>query len=380
MTAVAPPDVRRKPSPIRVPAKLKLREAAFADYPQISEVTARCGLRMRDYEEWRHVWCNQPEFPAGWPIGWVLENGAGRVVGSVGNIPLAYELGGRKLRAAASHNWVVDEEYRGYALLLIDEFFNQANVDLFFSTTVNREAVEAYRMFDSPEVPRGNWDRAAFWITNYRGFAESALREKGWKFAAALSFPVGAALRIRDGFSGTRLNATGIEVREETGFDQRFDVFWERLRAKNREILLGTRTREALQWHFENSLRRNETYILTVSEGSRPESSRIVAYSIFYRKDAPEVDLKRVRLVDYQCLNGDRRHLEAMLAKMLTICRRDRVHMLEDVGCTIDAVRAPHVRTLPSWLFYYKANGPLVETLRDPAMWRPSLFDGDSTL
>ena len=174
-------------------AHVALRGAEFSDYPQIAEVTARCGLRIRDYEEWLHVWLNNPEYRHGWPIGWVLENRAGRIVGSVGNIPLRYELGGRSLLASAGRSWVVDEEYRGYAMLLLDEFFNQPGVDLYFNTTVNRHAVEAFRMFDSPEVPRGQWDRSAFWITGYRGFAASALRAKGWKLAAPLSFPAGAA-------------------------------------------------------------------------------------------------------------------------------------------------------------------------------------------
>ena len=54
--------------------------------------------------------------------------------------------------------------------------------------------------------------------------------------------------------------------------------------------------------------------------------------------------------------------------------------MLEDVGCSLPGVRAPHQRTLPSWLFYYKASPALVQQLADPAVWQPSLFDGDSSL
>jgi hypothetical protein len=354
-----------------------LREAEFSDYPQIAEVTARCGLGIRAYEEWLHVWLKNPEYRHGWPIGWVLENRAGRIVGSFGNVPLRYELDGRSLLATASRSWAVEKEYRGYASLLLDEFFNQPGVDLYFNTTVNRHSVEALRTFDSAEVPRGQWDRSAFWITGYRGFAASALRAIGWKLAAPLSFPAGAALRVRDAIAEPRLAKTTIEVREENAFDDRFDAFWDELRTRRPPILLGARTRAALQWHFEYPLRRKQAWVLTVSHGSR-----LIAYSIFYREDQADIGLKRVRLVDRQCLVDSVAvpAPDAMLARMLEICRREGVHMLEDVGCTVDSVRAPHRRALPSWLFYYKASSRLTATLSDPALWRPSLFDGDSTL
>jgi hypothetical protein len=159
----------------------------------------------------------------------------------------------------------------------------------------------------------------------------------GWKLAAPLSFPAGAALRVRDAVAEPRLAKTTIEVREENAFDDRFDAFWDELRTRRPPILLGARTRAALQWHFEYPLRRKQVWVLTVSHGSR-----LIAYSIFYREDQADIGLKRVRLVDRQCLVDSVAvpAPDAMLARMLEICRREGVHMLEDVGCTVDSVRA----------------------------------------
>jgi hypothetical protein len=42
---------------------------------------------------------------------------------------------------------------------------------------------------------------------------------------------------------------------------------------------------------------------------------------------------------------------------------------------------APYRRRLPAWIYVYRANDPgLAESLRDPQVWVPSLFDGDASL
>ena len=370
-------------------SEVKLREASFDDYQSISSLGAQYGLRARSPEEWRHVWLNNPEYRRneGWPIGWVLENENREVVGSIGNVPLACEFRGQRLTTATGRSWVVDTRYRSFATLLLDQFFDQDKVDLFLNTTVNQHAMEAYKCFESPPVPRGDWNRSVFWITHYPGFAQSALEARRSRFSPLLKYPLAASLRLRDALAGNHTGSNGarsnraITVRLEQGFDERFDVFWDALRARNQQLLLGVRTREVLEWHFRFHLQKQQAYILTVSEGDK-----LMAYSVFYRKDKDEYGLKRVRLVDYQSLNDDAGLMAAMLERMLHICRDEKIHMLEDVGCSIDwgqakACPTSHKRVLPSWLYYYKANRPhLVKDLSDAACWRPFLFDGDSSL
>ena len=357
---------------------MKLREATFDDYAAITSLGAQYGLKARTPEEWRHVWLNNPEYRRHehWPIGWVLENDHRELVGSIGNVPLACEFRGQTLTTAAGRSWVVDTRYRSFAIMLLDEFFHQDQVDLFLNTTVNQHAVEAYKCFESPPVPRGDWNRSAYWITHYPGFAESALHARQSRFAPLLKYPLAASLRLKDAAASISARSNrNIDVRVEQSFDERFDVFWDALRARNQELLLSCRSREVLEWHFRFHLEREQAYILTVSEGNK-----LIAYSIFYRKDKDEYGLKRVRLVDYQSLEDGGESRAAMTEQMLRICRKQKIHMLEDVGCSLNGT-APHKRELPSWLYYYKANRPqLVKELSDSACWRPFLFDGDSSL
>jgi hypothetical protein len=291
------------------------------------------------------------------------------------NIPLGYEFEGERVTATTGRGWVVDPDYRAYACLLLDELFQQQDVDLFLNTTVNRHAAEAYRTFDSPPVPAGHWDRSAFWITNYRGFVESFITAKRWKGGSLLAFPAAAALFFRDKLAAPTLTRAKVAVTFETDFDERFDAFWEELRRRNRNVLLAVRTREALQWHFRYHLKKRRLAIATVSD-----RRSLIGYAIFCRKDEEEYGLKRIRFIDYQSLD-DGESLASMLSAMLGRCRQDGIHILEDVGCSTRETVAPHHRKLSSWLFYYKANNSaLAGRLRDPASWRPSLFDGDSSL
>jgi hypothetical protein len=175
---------------------------------------------------------------------------------------------------------------------------------------------------------------------------------------------------------------TGVEVSTCTGFDHRFDIFWEALRDRNPHLLLAVRSRDVLEWHFRYALLKNQLWILTVNNSS----GFLAAYSIFYRQDNPRFGLKRMRLIDFQSLDGNTSLLLPMILTALKRCRQENIHMLEFIGFSpqqADDIEclAPLWRKLPCWLYYYKAaNQVLAENLANPNAWNASCFDGDSSL
>jgi hypothetical protein len=85
-------------------------------------------------------------------------------------------------------------------------------------------------------------------------------------------------------------------------------------------------------------------------------------------------------------LSGDTQLLRPMLAWALRKCRNEGIHMMEAYGfrpdkqSVIDSL-APYRRRLPSWFYFYKTwDKNLGEQLKDPEVWDPSHFDGDSSL
>jgi hypothetical protein len=248
---------------------------------------------------------------------------------------------------------------------------------------VNSLSSKALAAFNLSRVPVGAWDRSAFWITHCRGFATSWVSMKGLPFARFLSYAVSAALVFKNLSARRALSANrnGFDIDFRDGFDDRFDVFWDALKRKNWHVLLAVRSREVLEWHFKFAMLQNRLWVLTATN-----ASGLTGYSIFCRQDNPTIGLKRIRLVDFQVLNGNRAALLPMLSKALKRCREEGIHMLEHIGFCPEIKKvienlAPQQRRLPSWLYYYRAhNQVLAGSLANPMVWNPSCFDGDSSL
>ena len=279
---------------------------------------------------------------------------------------------------------MVDTPYRSYSPLLLATYFQQRNVDLFLSTTVNSQSEAAYSSFQSSRVPVGSWDRTLFWITNYRGFIASYLRKSASSLAEPLSYPLSAGLYVRDQIKQSHLpKDNDIPVLPAASFDDRFQSFWEQLRAQKSKILIADRGLEALDWHFKFALQQSRAWIYTV-EGK----TGLIAYAVFLRYDFPQVGLTRMRLADFQCIvpENSPNILTAMLATATHRCRKESIHMFELVGVTPALEKrlqsaCPHGRPLGSWLSYYKVNNAsLASVLKSREVWEPSLFDGDSSL
>jgi hypothetical protein len=369
----------------------RFRKATFEDYGQIATLESHYGIRARSYEEWTHLWINNPAYQElrDWPIGWVFENDCNEIVGHIANFPLSYEFAGRRLLAASSGDLVVDPRYRIYAFRLLGEFLGQTNVDLFVNTTANANTCKAHEAFRIPKVPVGAWDQTAFWITNYSGFLPIALASKRVPFARGLGTPLSAVMRLRKKFSSSRFKVTRNEFEFSPceDFDNRFEAFWETLRQSRPSSLLATRSRGVLAWHFKYALAGKRLWIITATGSSTVgASSRMVAYAVFARSDNRRLGLKAVRLIDFQVLSERNDLLLPILDWAVQRCEREGIHMMEAFGFAPDkqaviARAAPYKRRLSSWLYFYKANdNQLAERLKDPSVWDPSCFDGDSSL
>jgi len=367
------------------PSQPTLREATFEDYPRIWELESRYGLNPKNYEEWSDLWNRNPAYQQAphWPIGWVCENGDHEIVGSIANIPLIYELDGKLLTVATSRSLVVDSRHRPYSFPLLSQFFRQRNVDLFLNTTVNAKALRLQELFGCARVPAGTWNRSAFWITNYRAFAASFLNTRELSGLPSLSYPLSAGLFLRDALTGRALRRSRNEpdVQFCTQFDEKFDRFWECVRKISPDRLLASHSREVLDWHFGSALNKKRAWVLSVSQ-----EGELLAYAILCRQDNPGLGLERMRLVDFQALPGQTHLLRRILYVAIEKCREDGIHILEALGFSSEKQQiiesmSPHYRDLASWRYFYRANSPqLAARFKNPEVWDPSCFDGDSSL
>jgi hypothetical protein len=366
---------------------VKCRLATLSDYERISALQRRYNLDFRSYEEWSHMWVNNPvcKRAPDLPIGWVLEDNQNQIVGSIGSVPFGFELNGQQLIAGTGASWVTEDRYRAYAPLLLDRFLSQPGVDLHLVVGPNGQAQPTVALH-AERVPVGAWDRAAFWITNYWGFVGSALAKKKYHFRGFLRYPAWTAMVLQHPFRRDRLRAALRKERDHEvttcrAFDDRFDDFWETLRARNPHRLLFTRSRAVLEWHFKHPLARDTAWISTVCIGGQ-----LAAYAVFCRQHVANIGLRRVRLLDYQSLDGDTSPLLAILADTIQRCKREGTSVLESVGWRLERGDfldrlAPYSRTLPSWQYFYKTSDPaLASVLKARDVWNPSQYDGDACI
>lgn len=357
-----------------------LREATFDDYTQITALERRCGLEDATEEHWRRIWKDNPAHCQGWPIGWVLERSDGAIVGHFGHIPLPYEFNGKELQVSTGRGWAVDPEYRQHSLGLLQRFFSQREgLQLF--TTVSPVVANIMQRFGAKRVPVGNWDRAAFWVTNYSGFAASLLADRRAATRQLLRYPMAGALFLRDrlGARPTGKNNLTITINSCSEFDDRFDDLWGRLQSENRNRLLAVRNAKALRWHYRYRLSRNDIWIAAASK-----NHSLVGYMTLVRHDSAKRGLKRMRIVDFQALEEYRMCLIPLLSWTLNQCKMHGIHMLEEVGNTfgdkVDGM-VVHTRNLPCWAYFYKTeDASLAGILEDPQVWKPCLYDGDASL
>lgn len=375
------------PQPARTPGKprpkIKLRPAVFDDYEQIAVLQSRFRLDPGTRAEWIHLWDANPLYQQlrhGWNIGWVVEDASRRIVASVGNIPLAYELGGRKIVAATGRALVAEPEFRGSTPLLLDRVIHQPGVDLYLNNTVGPASESVLTPFECRRVPVGAWDRVAFWVTNPQPFLERVTRPRLKAFAKPLSYPLAAAAVLWDKCLHATWRAGDMEVSFASGFDQRFDVFWEDLRRRYADRLLAVRTRAILEWHFHRAIQAGSIWIATAGRGSG-----MIAYAVFDRSDNHTLGFSRMRLIDFQTVENGSDAFLCVLAGALKRCRQEGIHMLELIGSGLEkgelvARIAPCQRRLPVWTYYYRINNTdRAERLADPGVWDPTLFDGDAS-
>jgi hypothetical protein len=369
----------------RSTAPLRIREARFEDYDAIHRIQQRNGLIPKNRAEWTALWQGNPAYErleTDWPIGWVLEDGQGEVVGSIGNIPVIYHFHGRQLRAGVSYAWAVDSNYRGYSMLMLDKQTKQRSADFTLGTTVSPAAEPAFKVFRWQKAPVGTWDRSAFWITGYRGLCASYLTLNEFPAARLASYPAAAALFLRDRLRAVEpRGGSEFAIEECAAFDSRFDELWGELNAQHPGMLLAERTSAALAWHFRLPLAAGNAWIV----GAR-KAGKLGAYAVFDRQDNDVYRLKRVRLADFQALKGFENALPALLRWMLGRARAEGVHIVENVGCWLERaglpkLAPPYHRTLASSMFYYNcADAELSAALSEPAAWAPTSYDGDASL
>jgi hypothetical protein len=353
---------------------LRIRAAAVEDAHSISQLHQRNGMGDPDPAVWRSRWKAYP-FAAEFrdvPTGWILETAEQSVVGSLDNVHMLYELGGRRIKGAIAAGWVVDPEYRGKSLQLMTTFLRQKSVDLRLVVSASPTTARVLTSMKIARIPIPDYGTPCFWAVRPRAFAQAALERKSVPGAAFWAWPAGLALLGRDIFRGRERGSTPVRRLKE--FDDRFDGLWQRVNA-GATRLRAIRTRAALEWRFRTELRDGRASIMAAEQGSV-----LLGYAVVVRRGGAELGMELYDVADIQAAGDNPATIRDLLLGSIRIAREEGVDAVKFMTGTpakrapVDALR-PYTYRLPFWQLYFKASAELGAELSTADAWDFSLFD-----
>lgn len=373
-------------SPVRTARR---REAQFGDFEAIAALRQRSGLSIDSPENWQRLWRDNPALAragANFPIGWVQETDAGKLVGYLGSIPLLYQFGEQTLLAAATTAYAVDPAYRSRSLGLVGSFFRQKYCDLYLDTTATVAAGKIMMAFKAQQVPQRDYGTVLFWVLDAQAFLCATMRKLKLNghigsLAAHLTSPVLSGdtfFRGRRPKSDSRGRSCRLLSVEEIGDD--FQDLWVR-KINEAPRMLAWRTPEVLKWHFLIPHSKRTPHVLACHSNGRMEG-----YAVVVVGSDRSLGLQKAVLADLLVAEDNPSVIRELLFGAYEIAKRNACDVFEVLGFP-ETVREvcregkPYRRNYPACPFFYKTDRPgLVDLLTTERAWYACPFDGDATL
>jgi len=369
----------------------QLREATFDDAQEATKLLRNLGLIMPMGEaaidaHWRRLWIDNPAMKGDGDkplLGWVLED-QGKMVGFFGNIPLLYSYGERQVIVADASQWGVEKDYRGQTSRLAEAYFSQAHVDLLLVTTGIKPTGRLFEQYGAHPIPQPDYDQVLYWPVDGGGFLRATLRKKNAP-ATLVSLLGGIGGLLIDSVMAIsrrrpKGEASSVEVIGIDDIDDSFDHLWQTKQSEAAK-LLACRSAACLRWHFGAKGMAERSQILVYRQ-----DGALTGYAVVVQEDAPNIGLKRLKIVDFFIAGDNEQVLEALLAKAYQLVRQTGCHVLEVIGLPVllrtQVLRhRPFVRRMPTWPLYYKACDDYLTGVLDlEAAWYVTPYDGDTSL
>lgn len=146
---------------------MKIEKVAFEDYEKISELNKRNGLAILEKLDWYNLWKKNPYFCENkdWIIGWKLVN-QNIIVGTCLNIPFIFEFNNKEFLAAVCSNYVIDKNYRSYALKLRHIYLSQEKIDLYLTNSANTKSEKIMEAFGAKKISQFDYRNRLVCILN----------------------------------------------------------------------------------------------------------------------------------------------------------------------------------------------------------------------
>jgi hypothetical protein len=318
-------------------------------------------------------WIDNPAMDDETPIGWILEDSSGTLVGFIANIPVFYQIFGKKDRAVASSSWYVKPEARGMtSLKLIQTFLAQEGKKLFIANQPEGDVPKILLRLGLDHTPlpfNGTEYVYILSIDQILVLALSRLLKKPRLFPVlkVLAYPMKA---IAPPFKLIRRlqhpwNKGQKSIPPSDGYtcsvidhcDESFTRLWEENKNENHITLY--RDAETLNWlYFSKSIANQRRVIRCVNSTDDGLAGYLVFDIIHFQK----INVKIFRLVDTYIPNLNERILSSLISFVIAEAKRNKIAALRfwarDRAMDHILKRWFKIRRKYDFLYYYKLNAP----------------------
>lgn len=168
------------------------------DHQAVQALFRRHGWPQRSLAGWQWALWESPahrELKAA--PGWVLDCD-GQLVGFLGNLPQAYHHQGRRLWGATCTAYLVEPEFRAFAVQLTRAFAAQPGVHFVHSATANAASAPVYRLYKFRAWQAPGVNTALRWVANDAELARYGIQRmaRRWSGLAAGSAMRGLASMV----------------------------------------------------------------------------------------------------------------------------------------------------------------------------------------
>ena len=360
-----------------------IREVDYKDYHQIKKLVEKHKLKIYDQFSWEMIWKNNPFLKKNnikWTPGWVIEE-SNSIVGHLGNIPVEYYYNLKPYLGSVISCWVVDEKYRFLSIKLLQKYNSEKNTDFSIGTTSNIKTAKALSVFGWKKNPMKDYNEKLYCILNLRSSIRAYLIKKNIKLnnflITLISKIFGVIFFPKINYWKTFKTKKEFAVYEK--FDDKFDIFWEKIKDHNKNTFMFNRNKDWINWHLNSQLKNNEAFIL-----AEEENGKIKGYCICLSKHNKKTDLKKFILIDLIALDNNSKTLFNLLLKSINLAKEKNFHLFEIVGfnkekrAIIKKIK-PFSRKVSFCPFYFYSNKiELNKILENENSWDSTILDGDS--
>jgi hypothetical protein len=237
---------------------------------------------MQRFEIW---WKQNPARNCEIPYGWIIEEKNAEILGFIGNIPVSFQISGKKDTAIAGTSWCTKPSARGFTSLKLIQTFTKQNAGrLLLNNTPNEAAQKVFPKYDYHCVQLPHDGMEYWYVRNYDGFlslldrqyfTSETLRDviKGLKYPLKYLSPV---IRGIKEWSLPDLKDAGLvfSLCRECG-DQYTDL-WESHRISDQMTLY--RDAETLNWLFFSKNVAEKRHVIACH---LEETDELVGYAVF---------------------------------------------------------------------------------------------------